>query len=115
MDKCRKVDFASDIQKTDSFWPSEFVRACAQHIDIFPLYMDGQVPVRLHGVRMENQLMFFCHTAKFVNGLNGADFVICIHNRKHAGVFLHPVFNIRQYDTCAFVYIQVCYAAAHLF
>ncbi len=52
------------------------------------LHMDRNMAVCLYGVRMKNQLPLLCQPSDLIDRLYRSDFIIGIHNRQQAGVFM---------------------------
>ena len=102
-------------QCADPFWTVEFVGGQGQHVDLVPGEIDVQNPGSLYRVRVEQDFLFGTDLSDFPDGLDGADFVIGVHDgdqRRFRGDGFPQLFRP---DKTVFVYIQQRYPDVLLF
>ena len=70
----------SDIKEADSLRTVQLMSACAEHIDVKFLHIDGNMSVGLNRICMEQDPLFFGNSAYLLYGLYGSDLIIGKHN-----------------------------------
>ena len=80
------MDAPARVEQADALRPVELVRRETQQVDRLRREVDGEVPRRLHGVRVEENALRAAERADLVRRLDGADLVVGVHDRDKAGV-----------------------------
>lgn len=82
------------VQHADALRTVELVRGEREHIDVLCLYVDGDVPRRLHSVGVERHACLAADGADLADGQDGADLVVGVHNGHEARVLAESVFYL---------------------
>ena len=97
------------IQEAHPFWPMYFMPAYRQQIYLKPFGINPEFPIALDSIHMEQDpwVHSFNKRPRFRYRLQGAHFVICMHNGYQYGFPGNSPFQVLQADTALFIHRQV--------
>ena len=93
----------ANVQKPDAFRPVQLMGACAHKVDAQILHANVFVAIRLHSVGMEQYAMLAGDAGKLGNGLDGADFVVGVHDGGKNGIGTNGLFKRDGIDQAEFI------------
>ena len=115
MDKGTDLHAPADIQKADSLGTVEFMSACAEHVNMQLIHVDGNLSECLHRIRMEQDAVFLRDLSDLPDRLDGADLIIRKHNGNQDRILPNGSPKLFQIHQSGFVHIQICHLIALLF
>src|SRR5690349_2045670 len=77
---------AADVQSADAFWRVELVSREREQIDAEFFDVNGKLSGGLNGVGVEIDVVLRGDAADFLERLNGAEFVVGVHDGDEAGL-----------------------------
>ena len=86
MDKGTDLYGVTDIKETDTFRSVQLMSACTQKVNVHVLNINRNMSVGLHGIRMEQNMMFLRNLSHLFDRLDGSDFIIGRHHRNQNGI-----------------------------
>ena len=81
VDKGRHRNPVSYIQKSHAFRSVKFVGARTQQIDVILLHRDRDLGIRLHRIRMKQNLMVSCKPSDLHDRFDRSDLIVSKHDR----------------------------------
>ena len=115
VDEVRQHDSLADIEQPDALGAVEFVRGEGQHINVLILHVDRDVSGSLHRVGVEPHAAPAADFTDFPDGLQGADLIVCVHDRHQGGVLPNGGFHLLGPDNAIAVHFQIGDLEALLF
>ena len=97
---------APGIQCAHALGSVELVTRHREHIDVHRVYIDSNMPCRLHRVGVEQDACRMADCADLRDGLDGADFVVGKHDRNQTRIFADGVFDLLRGDKTVFMHVQ---------
>src|SRR5262249_48158114 len=104
-----------DKQCSNSLGPMNFVRRNRVQINLEGFDVDRDFPGRLHAVGMKVDIGRFGYGSNFRDGLNGSNFVVCVHDGNQDGVGPDGAANLFRIDKTLGRNANLCDFVALLF
>ncbi len=100
-------DAGTEVQCPHALWRVDLVSAEGEHVDILFLHVDVHVADGLHRIGVEQHAVLFADGADFRDGLDGADFVVGVHDGDQGGLIRNGGFQLIRMDDPVFVHVQI--------
>ena len=85
----------------------DFVAGQGEQVNVLFDHVDRDIAYCLHRVGVEQHAVFFAHGTDFGDRLNGADFIIGVHNADQRGILPNGVFHLLGCDQPFIIYRQI--------
>src|SRR5260370_240313 len=85
IEKLAKASSAANVKRTDALGAIQLVAGNRKQIDLQLIDVDGNFSGRLHGVGVEVDVGFFGDAADLLERLDGAEFVVGVHDGDEHG------------------------------
>src|SRR5579883_98760 len=86
--------FLADVERADALRSVNLVRGHTQQVDTHLFHIERKLAYSLNGIGVEQHAPFLAEAADFFNGLNGADLVVCGHDRDENRLIRHRFANL---------------------
>lgn len=102
-----QADALAAVQRANALLGMDFVAGQGERSMFCSTTLIGTLPTACTAVGVEQHAVFFAHGTDFGDRLNGADFIIGVHNADQRGILPNGVFHLLGCDQPFIIYRQI--------